>query len=462
MKGDFSRDTFDAKHHFSRVLMQQGRVQLDADWNEQAAILLHYMQMLAADLIGPYGGPAQVKERTESGLQFEPGSGFELTTVEGKPNDFGLGPGRYYVDGILCENDGADTTYFNQPDYPVTDKLGDLTYLVYIDVWERHITPLEPDGQHIREVALGGPDTATRAKVIWQVKVTDSMPGGASGDGNNIMTDCNSMRQRWPAWVAGWQADSACQLKVRLKPDQPNVDPCIQSPTSAYRGPENQLYRVEIHAGGQLNDPKTQPTFKWSRDNGSIAAAWLDNTDDGGLLVSSARSFEAGQWVEITSEAQDLLGQPGGFYKIARVEGGALYLATSPTWEKDVPKKIRRWDQTETESVHLVQGAVPITEDPTGAAWIDLEDGLQVQFQPNGHYRTGDYWLIPARTAGAIEWPAELDAQGNSVAVAQSPYGIVHHYAPLWFISVAGGTVSIDPANDLRCMFTPAGVCLPA
>jgi hypothetical protein len=44
MKGDFSRDSFDPVKHFSRVLQQQGRVQLDADWNEQAAILLHYLR----------------------------------------------------------------------------------------------------------------------------------------------------------------------------------------------------------------------------------------------------------------------------------------------------------------------------------------------------------------------------------------------------------------------------------
>ena len=58
MKGDFTRDTFDSGKHFLRVLMQQGRVQVDADWNEQVAILLYYMQTLAADLIGPHGGPA--------------------------------------------------------------------------------------------------------------------------------------------------------------------------------------------------------------------------------------------------------------------------------------------------------------------------------------------------------------------------------------------------------------------
>ena len=42
-------------------------------------------------------------------------------------------------------------------------------YAVYLDVWERHVTYLDDD--RIREVALGGPDTATRAKVVWQVKI---------------------------------------------------------------------------------------------------------------------------------------------------------------------------------------------------------------------------------------------------------------------------------------------------
>ena len=55
-RGDFSRDSFDPLKHFSRVLMQQGRVQLDADWNEQTSIVLHYLQALASDIIGPFGG----------------------------------------------------------------------------------------------------------------------------------------------------------------------------------------------------------------------------------------------------------------------------------------------------------------------------------------------------------------------------------------------------------------------
>src|SRR4051812_48263720 len=65
MRGDFTRDTFDPSKHYSRVLMQQGRVQLDADWNEQTSILLHYMRALGRDLFGPHAGPAQ-------------GAGFEI------------------------------------------------------------------------------------------------------------------------------------------------------------------------------------------------------------------------------------------------------------------------------------------------------------------------------------------------------------------------------------------------
>jgi hypothetical protein len=157
MKGDFSRDSFDLVKHFSRVLQQQGRVQLDADWNEQAAILLHYLRTLAADLLGPFAGP-------------EGSSGFGITTSP--QGGFRIGKGRYYVDGILCENEQENMTYMTQKDFPTPPTLPTgASYLVYLDVWERHITALEDDD--IREKALDGPDTATRTKVVWQVKIDD-------------------------------------------------------------------------------------------------------------------------------------------------------------------------------------------------------------------------------------------------------------------------------------------------
>src|SRR6186713_811094 len=101
MRGDFSRETFDPLRHFSRVLVQQGRLQLDADSNEQSDILLHYLRTLASDLIGGHGGP---------------GVGFTIGKLAGGPKpDFSIAPGRYYVDGVLAENGATDLEYKKQP-----------------------------------------------------------------------------------------------------------------------------------------------------------------------------------------------------------------------------------------------------------------------------------------------------------------------------------------------------------
>ena len=48
MSGDYSRKTYDPHDNFTGVRMQQGRVQLDADWNEQAAIMLHAVRAAVA------------------------------------------------------------------------------------------------------------------------------------------------------------------------------------------------------------------------------------------------------------------------------------------------------------------------------------------------------------------------------------------------------------------------------
>src|ERR1700733_10487477 len=58
MSGDFSRSTFDPRKHYSGVRMQQGRVQLDADWNEQVDIAAEALRARTGDIVGAGGGPA--------------------------------------------------------------------------------------------------------------------------------------------------------------------------------------------------------------------------------------------------------------------------------------------------------------------------------------------------------------------------------------------------------------------
>ena len=54
MQGDFSLNPLAYRAGVSRVLHQQGRVQLDSDANEQVESLLHFSRGLAVDLIGAH------------------------------------------------------------------------------------------------------------------------------------------------------------------------------------------------------------------------------------------------------------------------------------------------------------------------------------------------------------------------------------------------------------------------
>ncbi|MFS8086325.1 MAG: DUF6519 domain-containing protein, partial [Acidobacteriota bacterium] len=250
MKSDSSRFTFDPSKHFTGVRMQQGRVQIDADGNEQSDIFNHRVETEASDVIGVCGGPIHNPafhivsaishlSAEEQALPANRGplSGFSL-------RDFLISAGRYYVDGILCENEKL-TSYLSQPDLPRLDPdiqpvIGAAgLYLIYVDVWQRLLTAL--DDPSVREIALGGPDTAARVKTVWQVKAW--FAGEAPG---NCLTRFTEFE--------GLIAPSDGKLSVRTKPAAASTDPCIVPPGAGYTGLENQLYRIEIHDTGDALD----------------------------------------------------------------------------------------------------------------------------------------------------------------------------------------------------------------
>ena len=58
MKADISRATFRSAEHFpDSVVMQQGRVQVDADWNKSSDVLLGLDETTRVDTIGPARRP---------------------------------------------------------------------------------------------------------------------------------------------------------------------------------------------------------------------------------------------------------------------------------------------------------------------------------------------------------------------------------------------------------------------
>jgi hypothetical protein len=420
MKGDFSRFTFDPAKRYSRVLMQQGRVQLDADWNEQVAILLERLETLSADLIGPFGGPAGKA------------CGFVISPT-GKPNDFHIGKGRYYVDGIPCENEDDNATYLSQPFEPADKKL-DGGQLIYLDVWEEYVNAIEDE--EIREIALGGPDTAGRSKIVWQVL---TLPFADHFFENAEDAKSGSIVTNWSKFVEHFQPSNRGRLSVRLTPGE-SVDtgPCIVSPNSHYRGAENQLYRVEIHDGGASETA----TFKWSRENGSvvfgIAPSHGNTVNLKDRWNDPTLGLKIGDWVELVGNVSGGSSRPGRLLQVSSVPSKSQI-----TVKQDIPEikppasgtkagaqtpYLRRWDQE-----GLASGADRIIENQ----WLPCEDGLELRFEqaPVGKtntYRPGDYWYVPVRTANNGE---------ILVSEKREPDGIVHHYAPLATIVVAGGKI---------------------
>jgi hypothetical protein len=486
MKGDFTRNTFDPRKHFSRVLMQQGRVQLDADFNEQASILLHYLRTMMTDLIGPYGGPAGFY-------------GFKIGQISN--NDFSIGPGRYYVDGILSENDRSDLTYQGQRGFSEKDKLdNNKRYFVYLDVWERHITCVQNDD--IRDKALGGPDTCSRAEVVWQVKAQEVEEYIRSlekqeqeKDVHQIVKDNAATNERREP-VEKFRKLRPCEqaslfvrklpkhgsgtMAVRIQPVSGEPDECTVLPEARYKGAENQLYRIEVHrAGGAWNgvvDTKSgtptvnaaqEATFKWSRDNGSVVFPIVEQKGETFILQSLGRdertSLKVGDLVEIMDDDKEIRCQPGIMAEVTIVRSGDMSvtlkaLADSSPWpayKEESPNHplLRRWDHRVKEGITMSEGAILITE--SNADWIEIEDGIEIQFKPDGQYRTGDYWLISARAAtGKIEWPNELGTDGKEKTLALPPHGIEHHHAPLAVINVdSKGNIILVEKGDCRCPF---------
>ena len=213
------------------------------------------------------------------------------------------------------------------------------------------------------------------------------------------------------------------------------------------------------------------------RDNGSIVFA-IRNLASGSASNTTTLTLESlghddrlglaeGDWVEIQDDDYLLHNSAEPLLQVASINRSAMQVVLSgisATGVGTIAAKhpiLRRWDQQQGDpsgnGFELSDGAALNEE---GDAWLNLEDGVQIEFLstdagPAMSYRTGDYWLIPARVAtGSVEWPIALDengnpvqdSSGNTIPIAMPPKGVIHHYAPLAVISV-GATGAVTPTS---------------
>jgi hypothetical protein len=467
MYGDFSRDTYDPDNYFTGVLMQQGRLIVDADWNEQQAIMLNCLRTLVGDMIGWHGGPGVTSATDE-----KPGTGpFQIVPV-GENNDSYkiIGEGRYYIDGwqiswageVKADDievlNGAAAEFENQ--------------IVFVEVYEYHVPAVSTPG--LCDPALLGLDTSDRSKLAVTLK--------RIGLANNAEAAIKRFREAIAQDDIRGETPSVDprklknpplpQLAARVGLKADDAADCIEDDYEAeYAGIENQLYRVEVHHEGDLLSSKndsTACTIKWSRDNGSIVFSgkragnsvtlytrWRDGTRQifpNDIVEVMTLGKSSGTLVRV-DEIDDLNGHK--VLKFTPPEGAAL-----PPDGSDVV--IRRWDHGGGDSPLASDNGILVKRTseernvPTSEE-ILLEDDLRITLRlPDGSmFRVGDYWQIPARIAlPGIMWPryraAELtsgDDKENDPKF-MSAHFIDRRYAPVAFFKKNAAPVDLRRSFD--------------
>ena len=508
MKGDFSRLRFPSRKNYTSVLQQQGRVALDADANEQSLIDDYLRSVTTTDMLGRAGGPAHDEGFRISVANNAIHIGRGRYYVEGilcaNEHDRPYSSQPFVVEQTppSIPSDAALLSSLQN---------GSISSIqVALQVWQRMVTAL--DDPSLLEPALGQADTTTRLQTVWQVVATgpssfdaEALAGTvtvtnglttvttAEGFTSDIQTGQQlifaSDSTQTPYQIASIASATSFTLATSYagasatttaslvsgnsnccectQPPSTSTNPgklsaqtggssadcsCEPTPPAGYRGLENQLYRVEIHESGD----ESSATFKWSRENGSVVVpvttapsgnlVWVDS-----LGMDANLGFSVNDWVEFTDDSYEFglpPNQPGGLYRIKAITPGSgswcLTLDRSVSVDASLNARMRRWDQS---GASATPDGVALSSAP-----LALENGIEIQFTP-GNYNSGDYWLIPARTAtGNIEWPPPE----NDGSVFLPPHYTHIYSAPLAYIEWNSTTKSFS-VNDCRVAFSPLG-----
>jgi uncharacterized protein DUF6519 len=171
-------------------------------------------------------------------------------------------------------------------------------------------------------------------------------------------------------------------------------------------------------------------------------------------------SLAVDDWVEIVDDDSVLLNKARPLLKVIaidQIDRTAILQGVSEGINLSKHLLLRRWDFKPIKGPNAPKqandNALLIEK-----GWLTLENGVQIWFEEKAAdnsepvYRTGDYWLIPARVeTGDIEWPKMPGGQPKALP----PRGVLHHYAPLALLSVDSGNTTVLPPDDCRCKFDP-------
>lgn len=409
MAGDLARVSYDPSRHWRGLIAQQGRVTVEADWNEATAIDADRARRLTLDAVGTLGSPDGGYVVTAIPATGSPPAGSPPagSPPASGPGDLIIGPGTLYVGGERLGLD-APVAYSAQPDWldhstdprwsPPAVPAGTSYELVYLLAAEQEVSAVEDPA--LADVALGGPDTMGRQRILQRF-VRWPSPSAVG-------------YQAWDALVASLGGEgltfdpatmtlgSATGLQVSFT-STGSVGPCQPTATGGYLGAENQMIRVMVtgvNASGAV-------TLVWGFDDASFlyrvqAAAYDAGPDVTTVTLASAPpdSYHfpvVGQAVELLRDAvqlteADYIASPAGFVTPLSTGFAPASMSLALTGEPPADYLsaattqlyLRVWQGTAT--------ATPGQPAPLGST------GVQVTLTSStGAFHPGDFWRFAVR-----------------------------------------------------------------
>ena len=432
---DISRYLFDPRMRYATVLMQQGRVLTDSDWNEMANLEDEDRRQQISETVCTEGSPNDGFRIGGPVLPFPvnifpdnpPGPAVQVLDSY----DLTLGVGSFYLGGYRFAIDPTvpAETFQSQVDWltktigtgklPSAPSAADLaagprTDIVYLMGYEQAVTSIED--QEFRERALGGPDTSVRLRRMRRVAVLPDMTATTCAEARAaLQTQLTAPRPGDTGGPhsfdpAGTELLSKARLTVTF-PGGTDTDPCKPKTVRGFIGAENQAIRVQCTAADQFvwGIDNTAPLYRVQVDPSDPTRQtlqFLTTPRDRASLPLEGQAVEILPWEAVMANGEKAAAMTGFISVIQTSYNPAddtLVLSTA------VPQNMVDWlaalpagfenpldpvGQRRFFFLRVWTGGAPQTFTPTNP--VSLTDtGLDVTF--SDFAIPGDYWIIAAR-----------------------------------------------------------------
>jgi Family of unknown function (DUF6519) len=453
---DRARISYDKTREYRSVVAQQGRVTLEADVNEEAIIASEALRYETIDIIGPTGTP-------DNGY---------LVSVDAAGN-LTVGPGIMYVGGWRMRFSQPvpvvdQPEWIDQPPQAWTQSEKEGLYVIALLVAEQEVQAVED--QALREVALGGPDTAARTRLMQHIVAVPTNDNTCAA----VLKDWD--RNLKPLGLALHPDTLALNfdagLQVSFYPPAGPADPCCPPAQGGYLGADNQLVRVTVTS---YDVASHTGTLLWGWNNASFLyrATLVDATANPQILtlspapVDSEHTPQINQVIEVLRPTMEL-GNPADLNFIAAPEGDVITLASAgtvfdPTTNQlTLPSGTMLTGAYATDTnplfVRLWQAEVSFTDGTP--AQLDQVSGLAVTIHmaalPSGPLEAHPFWDFAVRP----NTPQQVYPQ-RYLEGPQGPTGPRRWLTDLAIIEATGANpttgraASFSIVADCRVLFNP-------